>query len=95
MREFLFVLVVFFLFPALVFSESSGIDDDKFLGWKTAETEHFNFIYEEGARDSAAAFAEIADDAWNKVAGVYGFPKCPYIFCSCRNHDVYNTSYYG
>ncbi|MCR4580021.1 MAG: hypothetical protein K5681_06725 [Treponema sp.] len=50
-------------------------EDEKFRGWKTAETQHFNFIYEDSARESAAAFAEIADDAWNKVAGVYGFPQ--------------------
>lgn len=50
-------------------------DENKFRGWKTAETEHFNFIYEEGARQTAQAFASIADDAWNKVSKIYGFPQ--------------------
>ena len=68
---FLASLLVF----SSIFAESNNSDDNKFRGWKTAQTEHFNFIYEAGARESAAAFAEIADDAWNKVAGIYGFPQ--------------------
>ena len=83
MKKSLFAAMLALFFSFTLFAESNNSDDNKFRGWKTAQTEHFNFIYEEGARDSAAAFAEIADDAWNKVAGVYGFPQ--------EKTDVYVT----
>ncbi len=47
----------------------------KFKGWKKSSTEHFNFVYEDSAKEDAQAYAEIADDAWNKIGQVYSFPK--------------------
>lgn len=47
----------------------------KFTGWKKAETEHFNFIYEDASLPSAQEYAKIADVAWNKVSKIYGFPQ--------------------
>lgn len=47
----------------------------KFTGWKQAETDHFRFIFEEASREAAEAYAEIADEAWNKVAKAYSLPR--------------------
>ena len=58
-----------------LYADNKKSDENKFRGWKTAETDHFQFIYEEGARETAQAFAKIADDAWNKVSLIYGFPQ--------------------
>jgi len=45
-----------------------------FSGWKTANTNHFRFIYEDATREQAIGFAKIADDAWNRIARIYGAP---------------------
>ena len=66
-----FTLLIFVFLTFGVFA------DEKYSGWKKAETEHFNFIYEntDNARLYASAYAEIADEAWNKVGEVYSFPQ--------------------
>lgn len=47
----------------------------KFSGWKKAETEHFNFIYEEAQREATEGFILYADEAWNNIAKIYGIPQ--------------------
>ena len=54
--------------PAFADSKSS------FTGWKSAETAHFRFIFEDASRDEANAYALVADDAWNAVSRAYGTP---------------------
>lgn len=56
------------------FAQSEG-GYKKFNGWKKAETEHFNFIFEEESRLAAEAYATFADDAWKKIAKIYAFPQ--------------------
>ncbi|MBO4859036.1 MAG: hypothetical protein J5527_11045 [Treponema sp.] len=48
---------------------------EKFHGWKKAETEHFQFFYEDAMRETAEDYALIADDAWNKIAKIYSPPQ--------------------
>lgn len=45
-----------------------------FTGWKSAETAHFRFIFEDASRDAANAYALVADEAWNAVSRAYGTP---------------------
>ena len=59
------------LFPTSLFAQSN----QKFTGWRKAETEHFNFIFEESSRQTTQAYAQIADEAWNKISKIYGFPQ--------------------
>ncbi len=56
------------------FAQSEG-GYKKFNGWKKAETEHFNFIFEEESRLAAEAYSAFADDAWKKIAKIYAFPQ--------------------
>lgn len=69
MKKFIFSLVALLAAAALF-----GEENVKFKGWKQAKTEHFNFIYEDASKEAAVEFAKIADDAWNKVAKIYGCP---------------------
>lgn len=69
MKKFILTLVALLAAGALF-----GEENVKFKGWKQAKTEHFNFIYEAGSKEAAVEFAKIADDAWNKVAKIYGCP---------------------
>lgn len=59
----------------LIVSGLCAQTSSKFTGWKQAETEHFTFVFEEASREAANAYAEIADEAWNKVAEAYGLPR--------------------
>ena len=72
-KKILCITLFSFLLLGTICAENT--DDTKFRGWKTSETEHFQFIYEDSARETAQAFAAIADEAWNKVSCVYGFPQ--------------------
>ena len=47
----------------------------KFKGWKQAETTHFRFIYEAASEEAAKKYAEIADEAWEKIARIYSMPQ--------------------
>lgn len=47
----------------------------KFKGWKQAETTHFRFIYEAASEEAAQKYAEIADEAWEKIARIYSMPQ--------------------
>ena len=75
MKKKICIIITFLLMLGSLCADTKKSDENKFRGWKTSETEHFNFIYEEGARQTAQAFASIADDAWNKVSKIYGFPQ--------------------
>ena len=78
MKKTFFLALSVLLLAGTLFAENKSVEsqkDNKFRGWKTAETDHFKFIYEDGARESAQAFAAIADEAWNNVARIYGFPQ--------------------
>lgn len=66
--------IIFSLVALLAAVSLFGEENIKFKGWKQAETEHFRFIYEDASKESAVEFAKIADDAWNKVAKIYGCP---------------------
>jgi len=62
-------------FLALSLNLSAQNNEIKFSGWKKAETEHFTFIYEDAQREATEGFIRIADEAWNKVAKIYGKPQ--------------------
>lgn len=47
----------------------------QFKGWKQAETTHFRFIYENDSKLATEHYAQIADDAWNKIAKIYSMPQ--------------------
>ena len=68
---FFIILSCTILHPANLFSQAK----QKFSGWQQAQTEHFNFIFEESSRQTAEAYAQIADKAWHKVSMNYGFPQ--------------------
>lgn len=68
-----------FAFSAAILAASIGPilaaeEAASFTGWKSAETKHFKFIYEDATKSQASAFAKIADSAWNDVSGIYGTP---------------------
>ena len=56
------------------FAQSEG-GYKKFNGWKKAQTEHFNFIFEEETRLATEKYVSFADDAWKKVGQIYAFPQ--------------------
>ena len=62
---------------ALVLFATSAFANDyvKFKGWKQAETTHFRFIYEAASEEAAKKYAEIADEAWEKIARIYSMPQ--------------------
>ena len=66
------ILTLFTTF--MIFGEKKS-EYKKFDGWKKAETEHFTFIFEEESRLAAQQYALLADDAWNNIARIYGFPQ--------------------
>lgn len=69
-KKFISSLIIVFTFFAL-----HGQSNEKFRGWKKAETKHFNFFYEDSAKETAEEYGKIADNAWNKIARIYSFPK--------------------
>ncbi|MCR4734372.1 MAG: hypothetical protein K5829_05150 [Treponema sp.] len=73
----LFLILSLFVFSNIsIFSqEKDSAKEKKFSGWKIAETDHFNFIFEEESRQSAQAYAKIADYAWNLISKYYAFPQ--------------------
>ena len=72
---FFFSPILFFAVLALIPTKKLVADEsDSFAGWKSAETRHFRFIYEDASKAQAAAFAKIADAAWNNVSEIYGTP---------------------
>ncbi|MCQ2587120.1 MAG: hypothetical protein MJ174_03315 [Treponema sp.] len=64
-----------FFLLLICFVNLSNLSAQKFGGWKQAQTQHFNFIYEENARKFAEEYALYADEAWNSIAKIYGFPQ--------------------
>lgn len=71
MKKLLSLLLLVAVAATSLFAE----EDIKFTGWKQAETEHFRFIYEDASKEAAEMYAEIADDAWNKIAKIYACPQ--------------------
>ncbi|MCF0126724.1 MAG: hypothetical protein HUJ68_13415 [Clostridia bacterium] len=70
--------------------------EKKFSGWKIAETEHFDFIFEESARETTEAYAKIADEAWNKIGKIYGFPKDKIkVYVTDRTNTVNAFTYFS
>lgn len=49
-------------------------DAPAFTGWKSASTAHFRFIFEDATRETADAFALVADESWNAVSRAYATP---------------------
>lgn len=69
---------------------------EKFSGWKKADTEHFTFIYENASRETTEAYAEIADDAWNKIANIYSIPKNHFnVYVTDRTNTVNAFTYFA
>lgn len=71
MKKF-FSMILSSLICSLFFAQNNDI---KFSGWKKAETEHFNFIYEEAQKEAAKVYMEIAENAWNDIGRIYAFPQ--------------------
>lgn len=70
--------------------------DEKFKGWKKADTEHFTFIYENSSKETVEAYAEIADDAWNKIANIYAIPKNHFnVYVTDRTNTVNAFTYFS
>lgn len=70
--------------------------EDKFSGWKKAETEHFTFIFEESSRQTTEEYALIADNAWNKIAEIYSVPKNHFnIYVTDRTNTVNAFTYFA
>ncbi len=69
---FLSTLCLFLLKTNLTAQDSSS---QKFKGWKTAETNHFKFVYEDATRKTTENYALYADEAWNKIAQIYSKPQ--------------------
>ncbi|MCQ2612619.1 MAG: hypothetical protein MJ183_03355 [Treponemataceae bacterium] len=65
---------IFFIIAA-VFLATSLFGAEKFNGYWQAETEHFVFVYDDSGRETAEAFAAVAEKAWANVAKVYAFPQ--------------------
>lgn len=64
-----------FIMTALSAQHAVVENEVPFGGWRQAETEHFNFIFEDASRDITNQYALYADDAWNKVAKIYSIPQ--------------------
>ena len=55
--------------------DPGDFEQPKFHGWKKANTEHFQFFYEDAAKATAEEYALLADDAWNKITKIYSPPQ--------------------
>lgn len=76
-RVFPFFLSSILLLSAQAIPPAQGLAADEarsFSGWKSAETRHFRFIYEDATKAQASAFAKVADASWNDVSRIYGTP---------------------
>lgn len=71
MKKILLLFISAFI-CAPFFSQNNNI---KFSGWKKAETEHFNFIYEEAQKETAEVYIRYAEKAWNDIGRIYAFPQ--------------------
>ena len=55
--------------------DPNDFEQVKFHGWKKANTEHFQFFYEDASKATAEEYALLADDAWNKITKIYSPPQ--------------------
>ena len=82
------LLISFVCFNVNVFAQTNNLSDSelklcdpsefeqpKFHGWKKANTEHFQFFYEDASKATAEEYALLADDAWNKINKIYSPPQ--------------------
>lgn len=103
MKKFFGILLAFVLISNFVFAEenvaavqSLSENEIKFTGWKTAQTEHFDFIFEEASRKDAEVYAQYADDAWNKIAKIYAAPQDKTkIYITGRTNTVNAYTYFS
>ena len=85
------ILLSFITSP--VFSQNN---EQKFSGWKKAETEHFTFIYEEAQKEATKGYIKIADDAWNQIGKIYAFPQDKTnVYITGRTNTVNAFTYYS
>lgn len=91
MKRFLLIAICT-LYCLSAFAQSN----EKFKGWKKAETEHFTFIFEESSRETTEAYASIADNAWNKIANIYSIPKNHFnVYVTDRTNTVNAFTYFS
>lgn len=72
MKKTFIIFCAAFICINIIYAQNKDV---KFSGWKQAETKHFTFVFEESARETAEAYAEIADEAWNKISSIYSIPQ--------------------
>ena len=71
MKKLFTILIIFTFSLTCLLAQDS---QKKFKGWKKTETEHFKFVYEDAQREVVESYVSIADQAWNNIGKVYGFP---------------------
>lgn len=91
MKKVVGILTVLICLNSL-FAESQ----QKFKGWKKADTQHFTFIYEKSSKETVDEYAKIADKAWNKIAEIYAIPKNHFdIYVTDRTNTVNAFTYFS
>ena len=73
MKKILPLMLLTALSLSLLIAKESP--EPAFKGWKTAKTQHFNFIYEDASQKAAEKYISFADSAWNKIGNIYSFPQ--------------------
>ena len=91
MKKFALIICTCLIVVGSLFAQNN---EQKFKGWKKAETEHFTFIYEDAQKEATEGFIKIADDAWNKIGKIYAFPQeKTNVFITGRTNTVNALTY--